>query len=466
MKKVMFKYLPIYAVVFFSLLAVSCSNDDEDQDPIPMEQNDIVDLAIATGELSNLVAALQRADLVTALQADGPFTVFAPTNVAFEAFLTANNFATLEDVPVDVLTQVLLNHVVSGENVSTALSTGYVSSLSTAGAGNNNLSLYIDTANGVGINGVSNVIQADIDASNGVIHIVDGVIGLPTIVDHALANGDLSELVGALTAGGNTTFTDLLSGSTTDFTVFAPVNGAFTAFTNPNDNELANILSNHVIVGAAAFAADLSNSYVSTAATNTDGDNLSLYINTDNGVVINGSSTVAAADIVATNGVIHAVDTVIDIPTVVTFAVADPTFAPLVTALTDATPATDFVSVLSGDGPFTVFAPTANAFQALLDTNGDWNSVSDIEEGLLTSVLQHHVIANSNIRSADLTDGISAPTLEGDNVTINLPGTGDNIADITDGAGNGNNGIIVVDVQAANGVIHALNSVLIPDTQN
>ena len=466
MKKVIFKYVPIYALVFFSFLAVSCSDDDEGEVPMPMAQSDIVDLAIATGELSNLVAALQRADLVAALQADGPFTVFAPTNTAFEAFLSANNFASLEDVPVDVLTQVLLNHVVSGENVSTSLSTGYVSSLSTAGAGNQNLSLFIDTSNGVGINGVSNVMQADIDASNGVIHIVDGVIGLPNIVDHAVANGDLSELVGALTSGGNTTFTDLLSDSTTDFTVFAPVNAAFSAFTNPNGNDLGNILSNHVIVGAAAFSTGLSNSYVSTAASNTDGDNLSLYINTDNGVVINGSSTVAAADIVATNGVIHAVDAVIDIPTVVTFAVADPTFAPLVAALTDATPATDFVSVLTGEGPFTVFAPTSDAFQALLDSNDDWTSVSDIEEGLLTSVLLHHVISDSNIRSGDLSDGISAPTLEGDNITINLPGTGNNIADITDGAGNENNGIIVVDVQAANGVIHALNSVLIPDTEN
>ena len=115
-----------------------------------------------------------------------------------------------------------------------------------------------------------------------------------------------------------------------------------TAFTNPNGNELANILSNHVIVGATAVSTGLSNSYVSTAGTNADGDNLSLYINTDSGVTLNGVSNVAAADIIATNGVIHAVDAVIDVPTVVTFAVADPNFSTLVTALTELTPATDF----------------------------------------------------------------------------------------------------------------------------
>ena len=426
---------------------------------------DIVDLAVATSDLSNLVAALEAANLVGTLQGDGPFTVFAPTNDAFADFLTANNFASLEDVPVDLLTQVLLNHVVAGENFSSSLTTGYVSSSSTAGAGGNALSLFIDTANGVTINGVADVTNPDIDASNGVVHIVDAVIGLPNIVDHAVANGDLSELVGALTDGGNTTFTDLLSDDTTDFTVFAPVNSAFNAFTNPNGNDLAQILSNHVIVGAAAVSTGLTNSYLNTAATNADGDNLSIYVNTDNGVSLNGISNVAAADIVATNGIIHAVDAVIDVPTVVTFAVADPTFAPLVTALTDGTPATDFVSVLSGDGPFTVFAPTDAAFQALLDSNMDWDAVTDIDESLLTSVLQHHV-ANGNVRSGDLTDGIMPATLEGDNITINLPGTGDNIADVTDGSGTTDIGIIAVDVQADNGVIHVLNKVMIPDTNN
>ncbi len=424
----------------------------------------ITDLAIATPTLSNLVAALVAADgdLPTVLAGEGPFTVFAPTDDAFATFLADNNFADLSAVPVDVLTQVLLNHVVSGTNLSTDLATGYVSTLSTAGAGGNNLSMLVDLSNGVTLNGVSDVTAADNKAINGVVHIVDAVIGLPNIVDHAVANSDLTELVGALTTGGNTTFTDLLSDDTTDFTVFAPVNEAFTAFTNPNANDINTILSNHVIVDAAAFADGLMNSYVSTAATNVDGDNLSLYINTDDGVSLNGTSNVAAADIVATNGVIHAVDAVIDLPTVVTFAVADPNFSTLVTALTELTLATDFVAVLStatgtDPAPFTVFAPTNDAFAAL---------AAIPEEGVLTQVLLHHVVAGANVRSGDLTDGIAPATLEGDMITINLPGTGDNIADITDGAGNTGIGVVVVDVQANNGVIHVVNQVMIPDTTN
>ncbi len=430
----------------------------------------ITDLAIATPTLSNLVAALQAADgdLPTVLAGDGPFTVFAPTDDAFETFLSDNGFASLSDVPVDVLTQVLLNHVISGANFSTDLTAGYISSLSTAGVGGNNLSMLVDLSSGVTLNGVSSVSTADVKALNGVVHIVDAVIGLPNIVDHAVANSDLTELVGALTAEGNTTFTDLLSDSTTDFTVFAPVNTAFTAFTNPNSNALDAILSNHLIVGTAAFSASLTNSYVTTAATNSDGDALSMYINTDDGVTLNGGSMVAAADIVATNGVIHAVDAVIDLPTVVTFAVADPTFSTLVTALTELTPETDFAGILSrseggntdGINPdFTVFAPTNDAFAAL---------ASIPEEDVLTQVLLHHVVAGANVRSTDLTQegDTMATTLEGDSMTITLPGTGTNIADVTDGSGTTGIGIIAVDVQANNGVIHVLNQVMIPDTTN
>ncbi|MDT0608560.1 fasciclin domain-containing protein [Croceitalea rosinachiae] len=466
--KVVLNFLKLSALLAVFLF-ISCSDDDDGTTDPPMEETTtIVDLAIDTADLSILVEALTAANLVETLQADGPFTVFAPTNEAFTAFLAANNFASLSEVPNDLLTDVLLNHVVSGTNLSSSLSTGYVSSLSTAGADGRNLSLFIDTASGVVINGVATVTNADNEADNGVVHIVNSVIGLPNIVDHAVANGALSSLVGALTTDNNTTFTDLLSSDTNVYTVFAPVNDAFTAFTNPNDNDINSVLSYHVIPGAAVSSDQLMNMYVSTVATNADGDNLNQYISTDDGVLINGTSSVVIADVIATNGVIHAVDGVIDLPTVTTFAVADATFAPLVAALTEGTPATDFVSVLNGEGPFTVFAPTDTAFQALLDSNMEWNSVTDIDEALLTSVLQHHVVTPGNVRSSDLTNpGDTSPsTLEDDAIKITLPGTGDNIADVTDGAGNTDIGIVVVDVQANNGVIHVLNKVMIPDTTN
>lgn len=432
----------------------------------------ITDLAIATPALSNLVAALVAADgdLPTVLAGPGPFTVFAPTNEAFATFLEANGFADLAAVPTPVLTQVLLNHVVAGANFSTDLSTGYVPTSSTAGVDGKNLSMFVDLTDGVRLNGVSsvNLELADIKATNGVVHVVDAVIGLPNVVDHALANGNLTELVTALTTGSDTDFVSVLSDAAATYTVFAPLNSAFEAFDNPNGNLIDDILLNHVISGAAAASGSLATGYDNvTMATYDVDENINLYVKIEDGVRLNGASTVVGADIVATNGIIHAVDAVIDIPTVVTFALADPTFGPLVTALTSGTPDTDFAATLSGAGPFTVFAPTNTAFQALLDSNMEWNEVADIDEGLLTDVLFHHVVSG-NIRSGDLTvDGTTvAPSLEGDNISITLPGTDPNIADVTDGSGATDIGIIAVDVQAGNGVIHVLNKVMIPDTTN
>ena len=432
----------------------------------------ITDLAIANSSLSSLVAALQAADgdLPNVLRGDGPFTVLAPTDDAFATFLDGTP---LGDVPTDVLTQILLNHVIAGEIESTTLATlgtGYESTLANGPVEGSNISIFYDATDGVEFNGVSSVIDggADIKAINGIVHVVDAVIDLPNIVEHALANDQFENLVGALTDDGNTIdFVSVLSGTEEVYTVFAPVNAAFDAFTNPDTNPLQDILLNHVISGTAVLSTGLSTGYDNNtmAAFDTD-ENLSLYINAGDEVVLNGVSTVAVRDVVASNGIIHAVDAVIDLPTVVTFAVADPTFAPLVTALTSATPNTDFATVLSSAGPFTVFAPTDTAFSDLLTALSE-ETVSDIEEGLLTSVLNHHVVGG-NFRSGDLTvDGDTVlPSLEGDNITITLPGTDGNIADVTDGAGNDDIGIIAVDVQANNGVIHVLNKVLLPNTEN
>jgi len=456
------------------IMIVSCNNDDDNgvtppppttpeaptpTPETPAEVNTIADVAIATPELSSLVAALQEADLVGTLEGDGPFTVFAPTNEAFSAFLTEGGFATVADVPDEVLSQVLLNHVISGSALeSSALTTSYVSSSSTAGVDGKALSLFVDISDGVKING-STVTSADVEASNGVVHIVDQVIGLPNIVDHALNNPALSELVGALTADDNTTYTDLLSSEDIAFTVFAPVNEAFTAFENPDNNDINNVLANHVISGVAFAAGDLTNSYSNTAAVNEDGDALSIYINTDDGVTLNGESSVAIADIVATNGIIHAVDTVIDLPTVVDFAVADSAnFSSLVGALT-AEGQPDFVTTLStpwgtDPAPFTVFAPVNSAFDALEATP---------EGDALTAVLQHHVIAGANVVSGDLVNGLAAATLEGDEITFST--SGDTFT-ITDGSGNPGTNFVLADVQAINGVVHAIDTVLIPDTTN
>ncbi|UCD61680.1 MAG: fasciclin domain-containing protein [Flavobacteriaceae bacterium] len=467
-----FKAILTAVVLVFSL---SCSNDDNgDAVPLPTEQN-IVEIALGTPELSALVSALQAADgdLVTLLQGDGPFTVLAPTNAAFVTFLAENGFNSLDDVPTDVLAEILLNHVISADITSgdlAASGAGYAST-NASGAGDNNISIYFNTANGVRFNNVSAVTDggADIDASNGTIHIVDAVIPIPSIVSHAAANADFSSLVVALgLADGN--LIDVLSGDG-PFTVLAPDNAAFEAFLdgtpigNVNTEALSQILLNHVIgdaVNSSALVA-AGAGYTNTSATGPGDNALSLYYNTSDGVQFNGISTVTSADIVGTNGIIHAVDTVIDIPTVVTFAAADPNFTTLVEALTTLTPGTDFVNILSrtegsnADGinpDFTVFAPTNDAFEALDAIPG---------EVALTQVLLHHVVDEANLASSALNDGDNvATTLEGDDITVTVIG---NPVIVTDGSGN-EAGIIATDVQARNGVIHVLDAVLLPDTTN
>lgn len=463
--------------VFILVVGLTACSDDDDNGTTTPAQGDIVEVALGDVQLTTLVAALQQAGLISALEGDGPLTVLAPTNAAFTAFLNANGFANLEDVPVPLLQQVLLNHVIAGEVTASTLvsaGAGYASGLATNDE-DLNISIYFNTSNGVRFNNAGTVIDggADISASNGVIHKIDGVLGLPDIVDFAIANPELQSLVTALGAadGG---LVSVLQGDG-PFTVLAPNNDAFASFLGDtplgsvDTAVLSQILLNHVI-GASVTASDLVEGgagYTNTSATGAGGNAMSLYYNTSDSVRFNGVSSVleGGADIVATNGIIHAVDTVIDIPTVVTFATANPNFSTLVSALTDLTPGTDFASILSrtengspADGinpDFTVFAPTNDAFDALDAIPG---------ETVLTQVLLHHVIAEANVTSGDLTSpgDTTAATLQGQNVTITLPGTGGNIANMTDGAQNTDIGIIAVDVQAGNGVIHVVNKVLLP----
>lgn len=456
----------------FALLALvmvvtySC-NDDEDSIFIAPDQLNIVETAVGISNLSNLVAALQAADgdLVSVLNGGGPFTVLAPTNAAFETFLEDNNFASLADVPTDVLAQVLLNHVITGSIKSTdlvAAGSGYAKT-NASGAGGNAMSLYIDTSNGVRFNNVSSVTSSDIIASNGVIHIVDAVIGLPSVVDHALANSAFSNLVASLQAADGD-LVNVLSGAG-PFTVLAPDNAAFGNFLTDNGfaglgdvptDALSQVLLNHVIGGTilstdlVALGAD----YASTSASGAGGNAMSIYFDTSSGVTFNGISSVTSADVIAANGVIHAVDAVIGLPTVVDFALADPNFSTLVAALTRSDLTFDYVTTLQSDGPFTVFAPTNTAFGDLLTELGA-GSLADIDEPTLKATLDHHAVAGANVRSGDLMDNMTVGTIGG-NITANVTGG----ATLTD-ANNRVSNIIAVDVQAVNGVIHAIDKVIL-----
>lgn len=285
-----------------------------------------------------------------------------------------------------------------------------------------------------------------------------------TIIDFVNANDDYSSLAAAIEAAG---LTETLDGDT-EYTVFAPDNDAFQALLDSNDDwtglgdipveVLTLVLMNHVQAGSI-MSGDLSTGYIpSLAEAGPDGEAVSLYINLDDGVVLNGMSTVVSADNEVDNGVIHGVDAVIGLPDVTTFALADPTFSILVQALTREDSYT-FVETLQGEGPFTVFAPTDDAFVALLEEL-ELEGLGDLDADLLSNVLSYHVVAGDNVTSDELTDGMMVTTFLEEDVTINLAADSNNVA-ITDVNSRTAN-VVLADVQATNGVIHAIDMVLLP----
>jgi transforming growth factor-beta-induced protein len=278
---------------------------------------DIVEIAVGNSDFSILVAALQKADLVSALQADGPFTVFAPTNAAFEKLLASLNITADDLLNHPQLKEVLLYHVVSGQVLSSNLENGMIPATLTGET------IKVDLTNGVKIN-ASNVSTADVMATNGVIHIIDTVLvpstfvlsaepEVPaTVVDIALSNADFSMLVSLLQKA------DLVSALQGEgpFTVFAPTNAAFdkllaalniSASDLMNQPDLAKVLLYHVVSGKV-LSTDLSDGL---EAPTLNGESVAFDLSS--GAKVN-QSNVVSADIEAGNGVIHVIDAVL-VPT-------------------------------------------------------------------------------------------------------------------------------------------------------
>jgi len=289
---------------------------------------------------------------------------------------------------------------------------------------------------------------------------------LPTITEFVESNPDLTNLAAALSAADGNLLSLLNNGN---YTLLAPNNWAFEVWLGTNGfnsmdevptDILKNVLLNHVISGSVQ-SSDLTTAgsgYTLTNATNTDGDFLNMYFSTNSGIVFNGVTTILNPDIAVSNGVLHVVDLLIELPTVVTFATTNPGFETLVTALTRDDLSEDLVSILSTTtepAPFTLFAPTNEAFTSLLSELG-FESLNDIDTAILESTLATHVVAEANVRYEDLSNGMLITTI-GDDLTISV-GAGPQLVDLNGRTAN----IIAVDIQAYNGVIHVIDNVMLP----
>ena len=294
-------------ILMAMVLFISCNNDDD----VMPEDTTITGLALKTPDLSILVQALQKAELTTTLQASGEYTVFAPTNAAFTAFLATTPYATINDVPKAALTEILLNHVITTKLTASTLTTGYIKTLAKGTASSSNtLSMYVNTSAGVKLNGTA----------NGVIHVVDQVIGLPTIVTHATANPNFTSLVGALTGQGQPNFVSILSG-VGPFTVFAPTNAAFTALNaelapggiaSVSTANLTKVLQYHVVSPANVLASTLTEGQVVTPILSPA---QTFTVLLSGGAKIkdanNRTSNIIFTDVQCSNGVIHVLDKVL-----------------------------------------------------------------------------------------------------------------------------------------------------------
>lgn len=319
--------------VFLLVIGFTACSDDDDVTQVTLQN--VVDTAIADSELTSLVAALQRADLVDVLRNGNDWTILAPTNAAFSDYLGGTP---LEDVPVPTLRNLLLNHVISARIPSVTITnagSGYTNTNAT-GPSDANLSIYYEydtdaTVIGVYFNGYSRVEVADIFGTNGVIHKVNTVIDLPTIATFATSNPALETLVAALQYADTGTptvqpsYIEVVSdASAGPFTVFAPTNTAFgnvlaelnlsgfgEGMGELNAATTDTVLLMHIVSGNVQ-SSGLPNGTVGTLGGDITADNTAFTLTDANDRVSN--IVTSLVDIQGTNGVVHVIDEVILFP--------------------------------------------------------------------------------------------------------------------------------------------------------
>ena len=415
----------------------------------------IAEIAVEDGRFNTLVAALGAADLVDTLSSEGAFTVFAPTDNAFAALPEGTVEALLDDIPT--LTDILLYHVLDGavfaETVLT-LDGQQVEALSGD-------TLMISVGDDVMVN-TSKVVITDIEASNGVIHVIDTVLlppadmqeeaMLPSIAEIAVEDGRFNTLVAAL---GAADLVDTLS-SEGAFTVFAPTDNAFAALPEGTVEALlddiptlTDILLYHVLDGAvfAETVLTLDGQQVEALS----GDTLMISVGDD--VMVN-TSKVVITDIEASNGVIHVIDTVLlppadegaSLKTITEIAIQDGRFNTLVTALE----AAGLAETLATAGSYTVFAPTDTAFAALPEGTIE-ALLADI--AALEDVLKNHLVYGIGTEAF-------LSSIEGQPISA-TSGLLLDITSTTTGLQVNGIDIVITNIEAINGVIHVIDAVLL-----
>lgn len=395
---------------------------------------------------TTLESLINAAGLNATLSGAGNFTVFAPTDAAFAA-LDPSLVATLQGDPTGKLTKALLYHVLGAEVFSGSLFDGQTANTLLSGQ---DITVTINGMMQVFINGTAQVTAADLDATNGVLHVLNGVLLPPSVtvadvVINSTVHTTLESVV--IDAGLAGTLSDLNG----NFTVFAPTDAAFAALdadvlstlTADPTGKLQKALSYHVL-GAEVVSSSLSDGQT---ATTLFGQDITVTIDANGGVMINNAN-VAIADIVTLNGVVHVLDAVILPPnvTVADVVINSPDHTILETAVVEAG-LDGALSDLTAN--LTVFAPVDDAFTGI-----DVNALLADPTGDLTKILQYHVLG-AEVLSSTLMDGQTATTLLNQDVTVTI--------DVNGGVMINDAMVIVADIPTLNGVVHVIDGVLLPN---
>ena len=439
---------------------------DEVLIPEEFNPNTLAQIVAGSPDHTILLSALGKPELAGLLAAasdpTADLTVFAPTDAAFEAVLAALGKVSIDDIPVELLNEIVSYHILGGAVTSDQLTNGDVPTiLAGIPGGPDPEFVTVDLTDGVKIN-TANVTAADLKAVNGVAHVVDAVLlpsyvaySVGTVAEVVLFEKDFTILAAALRKA------ELLETVATApaLTVFAPDNAGFvaagiTSLDGLEKEDLTPILTYHVL-GAVVKAADLPANGI---AATLNGGNIYLGYLNQGRVLVNGLTEITAVDIEKSNGVIHVINRTLvpPAPNVVEIAVAmsemteNAEFTVLVSLLSSPDYA-DITQALIDADNITVFAPTDAAFAEI--DNGAGLTVEQI-----STVLTYHA-ALGRVFSSTLSEGQTIGMLNQQNLTV-LSISGEEIVlkDSTDDGAN----VIEVNVHGSNGVIHVVDKVLIP----
>ncbi len=452
-------------IVLSSLSYLTACNNDDDKHVQPVEVSTIVDIAASSDDFETLTSALQATGLdATLSDHNGEFTVFAPTDDAFELLGEDTINALLQDP--DTLSEILTYHVLDSEVGSAAAIGAAGTTVMTVNGASIGLSLSGDSL----LVNTATVTTTDIMADNGIIHVIDAVLMPPkeseqptmNIVETAVEAGSFTTLAAALQA---TNLIAALSDETQMYTVFAPTDAAFamlgqqtidTLLANPD--VLKEILLQHVI--GVEVDAVTAYSLNGQQAETLSGNMIDIMIDSSTDTLKFGGATITMTDIKTTNGIIHVLDAVVvgdvQIPapaqSIMTVAEANGNFTSLVAAL-QTTGLNETLADMERE--FTVFAPTDAAFEKL---GQDTIAALFADADALSNILLYHVIADATIQSDAAISVANSDTPEvtmanGQKVMLSIK---NGMLYINDSQ------VTMANVSAENGVIHVLDTVLLP----